>query len=111
MLRGKSVSPHAGRRALDPRRHRCEVQLISTTVSSKAKVLHDSHLSDELSGEPGVAGVAAPGQEGHVGRLGRRGTEDLCAREEQVATANKDPNETGLKAKKHAPHNAQKVDF
>ena len=63
--------------------------MISTTESSKVKILHDSHLLEELSREPGVAGVAAaPGQEGHVGRTPRT-----------VATATNDPKETGLKRK------------
>ena len=61
-------------------------------VRTKAKTLHDNHVSEGPSEEPGVAGVAAaPGQDGHVGQAGMAGHGGfLCT---------KDPSETGLKGK------------
>ena len=77
--------------------------------SNRAKILHDSHLSEELSGDPGAAGAgAAPGQDGHVGQEGMAGHGGfLCARSDSLQK----PERNRTQRKRRAPHNAQKVDL
>ena len=69
-------------------------------VTTKAKILHDSHLSRELSGEPDVASVGCSSRKrnygGQAGMTGHGGS--LCTRR-TVATVNKDPSDRGLKGK------------